>query len=253
MKGEFGVQKSGHEDPSYVMMAHTPFYYDSLLTSLGFVTSKTFHAYRFNQEIFQQSGPCTTDVNRICELVAHRHPELKVRLIDMRCFEHEIQRINELGNQVRVPVWGFVPLTPDELRFMARELRRIANPNLCVLVEKEQELVGYLIAVPDVNWALSRTVGRSDFIRLPQLIYWLRRIPRVRVMAFGTSEKHRHTGVTALLLQRMFDELTSRYKEAEVSWIVEDNFRSLSALQRLVPVQLSRIYCLYDRPVSPFI
>lgn len=252
MKGEFGVQVSGHEDPPYVMMAHTAAYYDTLLTGLGFCVAKTFYAYRFDSDVFSQSGPQYEDVSRVCARIAQRHPELRVRTVDMRDFEREVRRVNQLGNRVRVPVWGFVPLTDAELDHMASQLRRVVDPRLFVLVERDQELVGYLIAVRDLNWALWRTVGNADFIRIPQMLYWLRRTPRVRVTAFGAHEEYRHTGVTALLMQRIYDELTPRYAEAEVSWIVEDNVRSLRALQRLVPVKRYKSYCLYDRPVGPF-
>lgn len=252
MKGEFGVQVSGHEDPPYVMMAHTPTYYDTLLERLGFHVAKTFYAYRFDNDVLSRSGPHYEDVTRVCNRIAQRHPELHVRTVDMRNFEREVRRVNQLGNRVRVPVWGFVPLTDAELDHMANQLRRVVDPRLFVLVERDQELVGYLIAVRDLNWALWRTVGRADCIRIPQMLFWLPRTPRVRVTAFGAHEEHRHTGVTALLLQRMYDELTSRYAEAEVSWIVEDNVRSLRALQRLVPVRRYKSYRLYERPVGPF-
>ncbi len=252
MKGEFGVQVSGHEDPPYVMMAHTPAYYDTLLNKLGFHLAKTFYAYRFDNDVLSRSGPHYEDVTRVCNRIAQRHPELHVRTVDMRNFDQEVRRVNQLGNRVRVPVWGFVPLTNAELDHMASQLRRVVDPRLFVLVERKKELVGYLIAVRDLNWALWRTIGNADLIRIPQMLYWLRRTPRVRVTAFGAHEEYRHTGVTALLLQRMYDELTSRYTDAEVSWIVEDNVRSLRALQRLVPVKRYKSYCLYDRPVSPF-
>jgi hypothetical protein len=68
----------------------------------------------------------------------------------------------------------------------------------------------------------------------------------------GAHEKYRHAGVTALLLKRVFDEAVSWVKEAELSWVVEDNVRSLRAIQRLMPAKQYRSYRLYDRSVEPF-
>jgi len=252
MKGEFGVQVSGHQDPPYVMMAHTPAYYDTLLDKLGFQVAKTFYAFRYDSDVLSRTQTRYEDVSRVCERIAQRHPELRVRTVDVRHLTHEIHRVNQLANRVRVPVWGFVPLTDAELEHMANELRRVLDPRLFVLAEREKELVGYLIAVPDPNWALRRTVGSADFLRIPQVLFWLRRTPRVRVFALGAHEKYRHAGVTALLLKRMFDEGVSWVREAELSWVVEDNLRSLRAIQRLMPAKQYKSYRLYDRAMGPF-
>ncbi len=57
--------------------------------------------------------------------------------------------------------------------------------------------------------------------------------------ALGAHEKHRFAGVTALLLNRIVDVAASRIEEAELSWIVEDNIRSLRATNRPSPIAFS--------------
>ena len=126
------------------------------------------------------------------------------------------------------------------------------DPRLFVVAERDEELVGYLIAVPDPNWAIWRAVGNTDVLRIPQVLFWLRRTPRARVFALGAHEKYRHAGVTALLLKRMFDEGVTWVKEAELSWVVEDNVRSLRAIQRMMPAKQYKSYRIYDRPTGPF-
>jgi GNAT superfamily N-acetyltransferase len=252
MKGEFGVLVSGHQDPPYVMMAYTPAYYDTLLGGLGFQVAKTFYAFRYDSDVLSRTQAHYDDVSRVCERIAQRHPELRVRTIDRRHLTREIHRVNQLANRVRIPVWGFVPLTDAELEHMANQLRRVLDPRLFVVAERDDELVGHMVAVPDPNWALWRTVGSADVVRIPQVLFWLRRTPRVRFFAMGAHEKYRHAGVTALLLKRVFDEAVSWVKEAELSWVVEDNVRSLRAIQRLMPAKQYKSYRLYDRSVEPF-
>lgn len=248
MKGEFGVLAQGHEYGPFPIMSYTPAYYEDLLTQLGFVVAKSFFAYRTDPEIIEELRPAWEDVGRVCQRVLKRRPDLRVRHADPRRLREELHRINELGNKVRKTVWGFVPLTEAELDFMASQLGRVIDPKMMVIVEFEGRLIGYLIAVPNINWALKRTRGSSDWLRMLQLWLMLRRIPECRIFAFGADEQYRHTGVTSLLMKAMLD--TVGYQpHVEISWIAEDNDRSIRSLRRLLPLEVYKTYRLFDRPI----
>lgn len=252
LKGEFGVQVSGHETPPFIMMAYTPKYYDDLLRGLGFEVVKSFYAYRCGFDELARSQTKYAEVSEVCRKIAERFPELEPGTLDPRDVDGELRRMNALANDVRQDVWGFVPLTAAELDYMVRQVRRVLDPDLFAFVRREGELVGYLTMLPDVNWALQRSVGRWDWLRIPQLLFWLRRTRRARVFAVGAHEKYRHGGIAVLLMKKLFDQSASRYQEFEISWIVEDNARSFRSLQRMLPVTLYKTYCLYDRSMEPF-
>lgn len=253
MKGEFGVLVSGHDTPPYVMMAYTPRYYDDLLRELGFEVAKRFFAYRCGVEELAQSPAKYQTVERVCKKIARRFPELEAGTLDRNELEAELRRMNELANRVRRDVWGFVPLTESEMQYMVRQVRRVLDPDLFAFVRRDGDLVGYLTMVPDVNWALKRSVGRWDWLRIPQVLFWLSRTPKARVFAVGADEKYRHGGIAVLLMKKLFDQSASRYREFEISWIVEDNARSFRSLERMLPVTLYKTYCLYDRSMEPFL
>lgn len=253
LKGEFGVQIDGHETPPYVMMGYSPRYYDDLLRELGFEAVKSFYAYRCGREELARSGPKYEAVSQVCEKIARRFPELEAGTLDATQLEAELRRMNELANQVRRDVWGFVPLTEAEMGYMVKQVRRVLDPDLFAFVRRGDELVGYLTMVPDVNWALQRSLGPWDWLRIPQVLYWLRRTPRARVFAVGAHEKYRHGGIAVLLMKKLFDQAASRYRQFEISWIVEDNARSFRSLARMLPVTLYKTYRLYDRSMEPFV
>jgi GNAT superfamily N-acetyltransferase len=250
MKGEFGVQVTGHGDPPFVMMAHTPPYYERLLLEAGLAVAKSFYAFRLDTRDVQQRREHWEHANRLGARILRRHPELRVTTADPRRLGEQLRAVNTLANRVRHRIWGFVPLTDAELDDMVAQLRRVIDPETVVLVYREQELVGYAIAVPDVNWALGRTWGRSDWIRTPQLLYWLRRTPRLRTLALGADERYRSAGVATLLLSKILERGTSRYRDFEISWIVEDNLASLRAVMRILPMEVSKMYRLYEGPTD---
>ena len=250
MKGEFGVQVTGHGDPPSFLMAHTPPYYERLLLDAGLRVAKAFYAFRLNTRDVAERREHWEHANRLCERIERRHPELRVTTADPRRIEDQLRAVNALANRVRNNIWGFVPLTEAELDDMVGQLRRVIDPETVVLVFRDEELVGYAIGIPDVNWALARTRGRSDWIRVPQLLYWMRRTPRLRTLALGADERYRSAGVATLLLSRILKQGTSRYSEFEISWIVEDNLPSLRAVMRILPMEVSKAYRLYEGAIE---
>jgi hypothetical protein len=249
MKGEFGVQVRGNRLPPYVLMAHTPAYYDRLLLGAGFRPAHDFLVYQVNRAGIMARKAARDDLGRVCRRIEKRHPEISVRTGAPADLGQHFRDVNRLANRVRRPVWGFVPLTEAELDFLAQQVRRVIDPQLVVTAYRQQELVGYAIALPDVYWALRRTLGRADWLRIPQLLFWKRRIPQARVLAIGVADRYRQTGIAALLTQKLFEAAVPRYEAFEVGWIAEDNVRSLRLLLRVLPLEVCKTYRLYDRPI----
>jgi GNAT superfamily N-acetyltransferase len=250
MKGEFGVQVDGNRLPPYVLMAHTPAYYDRLLLGAGFRPAHDFLVYQVNRAGIMARKAAWDDLGRVCRRIEKRHPELSVRTGAPADLRQHFRDVNRLANRVRRPVWGFVPLTEAELDFLTQQLRRVIDPQLVVTAYRHRELVGYAIALPDVYWALRRTLGRADWLRIPQLFFWKRRIPQARVLAIGVADRYRQTGIAALLTQKLFEAAVPRYEAFEVGWIAEDNVRSLRLLLRVLPLEVCKTYRLYDRPIT---
>ena len=116
MKSDFGVLLEGHSIPPYVMMGHTPLYYDQLLAEAGFSVAKRFFAFRFQTDEDSDAGDAKwRKIDRTIKNIKKRYPKLKFRSVCNSNYEATLRDINELGNQVRRLNYGFVPLTDAEL------------------------------------------------------------------------------------------------------------------------------------------
>lgn len=249
MKGEFGVLLEGHEHPPFILMAHTPLYYDRLLTGWGLEPAKKFHAFLYvpaedNDEALVRYAR----LGEVCERLLKRFPDLSVRQATRKTLEPMLREINRIGNVIRSRGWGFVPLTEAELDFQVAQLRRVINPRTVVACYQGERMVGYNVSIPNVNWAIRRTRGRSDWFRLPQLLYWLRRIPEVRGIAVGVDPDIRAKGISALVTKTMTDQWNS-YERWEFGWIAEDNLASMDALDRALPLRRYKTWQVYERRI----
>jgi GNAT superfamily N-acetyltransferase len=252
MKSDFGILVEGHQHPPYIMMSHTSKFYHELLEKNGFAVLRSFFAIAMDGHIrWQSHEQHWAAYEKLCQKIRDRYPQITIRASSKACLGADIRRINELGNLVRAENWGFVPFTPAELDNTVAQLKRVLNPKITFLAEIGERLVGYIMAMPDLNWALQKTIGPWDWLRMPQLLYWLRRCERLRIFGLGVTPELRHSGLAGLLIKRLFDDWSVRYPVWELSWVDSENIRSLRAIRGFVPEEPYKKYHLYERPILP--
>lgn len=246
MKGEFGVLVDGHQHSPRLLMAHTPPYYDALLQGQGLAVIKRFLAYSYAPPLDPDWNERYGQLIAVSEKIQSRFPDLRIEPANSRNVEQRLIEVNTIGNRIRSVGWGFVPLTDDELNYMVGQLKRVIRPDMVVTAYYRDRLVGYLVTVPDVNWAIHRSRGSADWIRWLQLPWWLTRIRQCRLIAVGVDPEFRKKGIVTLMTKRMFDRHVD-FDHWEFGWIDEDNLASISALGAAVPLTPYRTYHLYQQ------
>jgi GNAT superfamily N-acetyltransferase len=240
---EVGVLVEGFDHPPTVMMTHNPPYYGRLLEASGLTACKDLLAFR------HEGGEPTERLLRGSERIAAR-AGVRIRSLDMKRFREEVELIQDIYNSAWSRNWGFVPMTEAEIAFMAKELRPVVDPDLCLFAEVKGEPVGFSLALPDVNVALKRLPdGRLFPFGWLRLLRELRRIRSFRVITLGLRPGHQHTGIGAGLYLRTWSEgLRKGYTSAEASWILEDNLEMVQAVEKMGWVAYKR-YRIYERPL----
>ena len=249
MKGEFGVLVQGNEYPPYVMMGHSPKSYDRLIQGHGFEIAKQFFAFRLQPNEDATSKPIEYDrLEKAESKILKRYPQLHFKSVDAASYDKTLREINELGNVVRRHGWGFVPLTEPELKFMITSLRRVIRFDMIHVAYWEDQLVGFIVNIPDMNWVLSKTIGRPDWLRMIQIPLLTRRCPRNRVIALGVHEDFRKKGIAIMLMKRLTD-IAKEYDEWEMSWVAEDNLKSIGAISSVIGLDKYKTYRVYEKPI----
>ena len=250
MKSEFGIVVQGNHVPPSIMLAHTPAHYDDLLQEGGFAVAKSFYGFHSTKtEHHYRSEDEWAKLESSFAKIAKRFPQLKMRTVDKDNFAQTFREINELSNEVRKDDWGFVPFTDSELQFMVKSLRQVVRFDMIHVAYWDDQLVGYIVNIPDVNWALRKTIGKWDWIRMPQLLFWLNRTPRTRVFLLGVKKEFRNRGVSTSLIKRLVDSRLE-YDEWEFSWVEEDNLRSMRAIARAAKVEKFKTFRIYEKPMT---
>lgn len=225
---ECGLLVEGFDSGPAVMMTYNPPSYPALVERAGLRKAKDLWAYQA-----ESAAVVEHKAERVAER-AFKTNDLSIRPIRMQCFREEVERVWNVYNSAWSRNWGFVPMTREEFAFMGEEMKQILVPELVLIGEVRGQVVGFALALPDINRALQHANGRLLPFGLLKILYYRRLIKSVRVIALGVVEEFRTTGVAAGFYAALIrNGRKLGYQECEMSWVLEDNTlmnRSLEAL-----------------------
>lgn len=223
-----GILLEGFERPPIIMMAHGRPYYARLVEAAGYAKVKDLLAIWVDIE--------TAGMDRLGKSVERirKRSGITLRPIEMRHLNAEIERILGVYNSAWERNWGFVPMSPAEIDHMAKALKPVVNPELCLLAEKDGETIGFALGLLDYNQVLRHLGGKLFPIGFLKFLWYRRRISSTRVLTLGIRPGFRNRGIEAVMYYELFlagDRAGAG--RGECSWILEDNLEMLHGLERL--------------------
>lgn len=239
---ECGLLVDGFDEPPMIMMTYNPPFYERLLEGAGLRKEKDLLAYLIRE--IQEPERLLRGVSRLGERAG-----ATVRPIRLKELPREIERIREVYNSAWEKNWGFVPMTEAEFDEMAKQMKQIVDPELCLIAELNGEVAGFQLALPNYNQAIRHANGRLLPFGIVRLLWHARRIDEVRVITLGVKPEYRRLGLDAMMILRAYRRaIELGYRRSEASWILEDNAMMRRILERLGWI-VYKTYRVYEKPL----
>ncbi len=237
---ECGLLVDGFDSDPMVMMPYNPPHYANLLEQAGLRKVKDLFAYLSNANTISMAK-----IERVADK-ALRRTGVRVRPIDMKNFQADVERVWEIYNAAWERNWGFVPMSREEFLLMGKEMKQILKPGLVLIGEVDGRVVGFALALPDVNQALKPAGGRLFPTGLIKILYYQRLIRCVRVLALGVVEEYRASGLAAGFYATLVRNARRLgFGDCEMSWILEDNVLMNRSLE-VMGARRYKTYRLYE-------
>jgi len=155
--------------------------------------------------------------------------------------------IGDLHRRAFVEIPGYYPLTDAEFALMAEDLIMVADPELITLVMKDDQIVGFLFAYPDISGGLQKAKGSLFPFGWWHILQARKNTNWVILNGVGILPEYQGRGANAVMyleLARVL--LDSNFQHAELVQVGVENKRSMSD-QLTFGVEWTKIHRVYKK------
>lgn len=239
-----GILVDGFDDPPTFMMPYNKTYYDELIKGVGYEKAEDLLAFKIVEESANLER-----LERAEKILRRRYPEITFRKVDLKQIKREAEIIRTITNEAWADNWGFVPLTEDEIKAAASDLKLVVDPDISYICEMDGKPVAYTVGVPDLNKVLINIKrGRLLPFGIFKLLYGRRKTPDIyRTILMGVLPEYRNRGIEALLNKTAIDSALGKgYDKSELSWVLESNIEMIRLAEKLGAYEDKR-YRIYGK------
>jgi GNAT superfamily N-acetyltransferase len=220
---EVGMLVEGYDLRPMILQPWHPPYYRELMEGQGFAKAMDLLMWWLELGKLKQGSEFHPAIHAAAEKVSSEHG-ITIRNMRKRDLRNEERRFVEVYNEAWGDNWGFVPPTDAEMDFYAKNLKPVLEERWTFIAERDGEVLGAALTLPDVNQALAKLNGRLLPFGWLRFLLARRKIDNVRVFALGVKPEYQHTGIAAAFYIRHLEEADpDRVYGGETGWILEVN------------------------------
>jgi GNAT superfamily N-acetyltransferase len=243
---ECGLLVEGHDRRPMILQPWHPPQYQELLEGYGLPKAMDLFMWELALDKVEDKGGFHPLIHEMAKKVKSEHG-VKIRRMRKRDLEAEVGRFLEVYNAAWERNWGFVPLTEAEVRNYAKDLKPILDERWAMIAERNGEVLGAALSLPDVNICLAHMNGRLLPLGWAKFLYYRRKIDRLRVLALGVKPQYQHLGIAAALyIQHLETADRNAIWWGEMGWILETNEAMNRAMEGMGGKIVKR-YRLYEK------
>ena len=248
---EPGLLIEGYDQAPTVMMGHAKREYRGWIEAAGYLPVKQLKTYEL--DITQEFPPIVKRIIRSGE----NNKSIVVRNVDKSKFDQEAAIILGILNDAWSDNWGFVPLTPPEIKDVGVKLKPIVFNDLIRIAELDGRPVAFMITLPDLNEAIAPLKGNLLPFGWAKLLLWLRR-PRVRTMRvplMGVVKDLQASRLASQLAFMMIESIrqasVTHYgaSRGEIGWILDDN-QGMNSIATAIDSRVNKVYQIYEKQIG---
>jgi hypothetical protein len=242
-----GILVDGFEHTaSMTMMPYHHPYYRELLEACGFSKYKDFYSARIDAT----ATSLPVKYERVADITRKRG-NFTVRELSSK---KELKRVGREVGRIYNESWEdhdeFRPLTPAEIDRIVEDLLLVTEPSLVKVVERGDELAGFILAFPDLSQALIKAGGKPNLLDMLSIMREKRRTRRFLINGMGILPQYRRSGGLALLFHEISISLRAhKVREAEMTQIAETTDLMLSNIDKL-GAEIYKTHRVYEKKVG---
>src|SRR6476660_1886857 len=155
---EVGILIDGYERRPMILEPWHPPYYRELIEAEGFEKAMDVQMWELQFGDLKEGERFDPSIHAAAEK-ALRDEGIEIRNMSKRDMAAEVRRFTDVYNEAWGDNWGFVPITDAEVEFQAKNLKQVIDESWTYMAEKEGEVVGAALTLPDINQVMAKLDG----------------------------------------------------------------------------------------------
>jgi GNAT superfamily N-acetyltransferase len=247
---ELGILIEGYERRPMILEPWHPPYYRELIEAEGFGKAMDVQMWELQFGDLKEGERFDPSIHAAAEKALHDEG-IAIRNMRKRDMAGEVRRFMDVYNEAWGDNWGFVPITDAEVEFQAKNLKQVIDEDWAYMAEKDGEVVGAALTLPDVNQVLAKLNGRLLPFGWLRFLFGKGKIDQLRVFALGVKHDYRHSGVAAGLYLKHLETAArpGTIGGGEMGWILETNGPMNRAMEGMGGKVVKR-YRIYEKSLG---
>ncbi len=238
-----GLLINGFDSPPVVMMPYNKPYYADFLNRYGFKKETDLSSYFIDDKILSSDRFTNLTDGIASKLLVNG---ITFRNIDYRSLNKELVAACSIYNESNKDNWGFIPLTEAEFVHTGNLFRQFVPHDLIILAVKEDQIVGFAVALPDLNQVFRKMPsGRMFPTGFLKYLWYKKKINGSRILILGVEHGLRKSGIDVILYKKIQENLANhRIYSGEACYVMETNKAMHSIMNKLGGAKIKeyRIY-----------
>jgi hypothetical protein len=221
---EIGILIDGYDRRPMILEPWHPPYYRELIEAEGFGKAMDVQMWELQFGDLKEGERFDPSIHAAAEKALHDEG-IAIRNMRKRDMAGEVRRFMDVYNEAWGDNWGFVPITDAEVEFQAKNLKQVIDEDWAYMAEKDGEVVGAALTLPDINQVMAKLNGRLLPFGWLKFLLGKPKIDQLRVFALGVKHEYRHSGVAAGLYLKHLETAAApgKIEGGEMGWILETN------------------------------
>ncbi len=250
-----------------VLMPYNPPYYRRLIeeSGFGFVKVQDMESWYDNRTLLggEDGKGLPEKLVRVSKRAAERLG-VTVRGSDVKGLKKDLMALKDVFADGWAKNWGAVPPTERETEQLFKDFSQYFDPAIASFAEKDGEMVGFAIAIPDMNQVLYKAHAdpkTPEWITLLKAAWYWKIKPfftrkpypdACRVVFMGVRQKYRSLGIEAMVNLHLFEGYIqqTKYGDADAGWFLESNLPMLQFAKAMRAYPYKR-YRIFEAPADP--
>jgi GNAT superfamily N-acetyltransferase len=247
---EIGILIEGYERRPMILEPWHPPHYRELIEAEGFGKAMDVQMWELQFGDLKEGERFDPSIHEAAEK-GLREEGIVIRNMRKREMADEVRRFMDVYNEAWGDNWGFVPITDAEVEFQAKNLKQVIAENWAFMAEKDGEVVGAALTLPDINQVMAKLNGRLLPFGWLKFLLGKRKIDQLRVFALGVKHEYRHSGVAAGLYLKHLEEaaVPGGIAGGEMGWILETNGPMNRAMEGMGGTVVKK-YRIYEKALG---